>query len=310
MQSNLKIPQWAFMALSAVTAVIGLSASWITSKFFILGLVRLEPDDAARDILLAAGMLMIVTELACFGIASLLPAGKFRAERFKLLATGLVLLAFEAVTICVTQNALDQASASASTASVARLNELKSTIAARRESARSLRSNGAMQSESQNSWTRTLGAAALRDALKVETQIEPLAHELAQLEAAARPTTTSVLGQVGTNLYGVAKGLLISGMGLVMFGISGSFLRMAFSVNEAVEATKAETQKNASTVAAKPVKNTPVQISLLANQSPANATHTLGGYMHARWKEGCRKILRWSDNNHALNGQGNRPAHA
>lgn len=227
------LPRWVYIALAAVTAAIGLAASGITAKFFILGLERLEPDPTARSILVGTGLLMIATELAAFGIAALLPANKLRSLRTKLVITGLLLLAFEAATICVTQGALDQASESAAKASMQRVHELQTTIQARRAAAQSLRDNGALQSASSNAWTRSLGAAALRDALKVESQIDPLANELAQLQASTRPTTASVLGTQGVMVYGLARGLLISAMGLVMFGVAGALLREGMATNQA-----------------------------------------------------------------------------
>ena len=232
------LPRWVYMALAAMTATIGLAASGVTAKFFILGLERLEPDPMARSILVATGLLMIATELAAFGIAALLPANKLRSVRRKLIATGLLLLAFEAATICMTQGALDQASESAAMASTQRVQELQATIQARRAAAQSLRANGTQQSASSNSWTRTLGAAALRDALKVEDQIGPLASELAQLQAAERPTTASVLGAQGVVVYGLARGLLISAMGLVMFGVAGAFLREGMAINHGAPAAQ------------------------------------------------------------------------
>lgn len=227
------LPRWVYIALAAVTAAIGLAASGITAKFFILGLERLEPDPTARSILVGTGLLMIATELAAFGIAALLPANKLRSLRTKLVITGLLLLAFEAATICVTQGALDQASESAAKASMQRVHELQTTIQARRAAAQSLRDNGALQSASSNAWTRSLGAAALRDALKVESQIDPLANELAQLQASTRPTTASVLGTQGVMVYGLARGLLISAMGLVMFGVAGALLREGMATSQA-----------------------------------------------------------------------------
>lgn len=232
------LPRWIYMALAMATAAIGLAASGITAKFFILGLERLEPDPTARNILMATGLLMIATELAAFGIAALLPSNKLRSLRKKLIATGLLLLAFEVATICVTQGALDQASESAALASTHRIEELQATIKARRDAAQSLRANGAQQSASSNAWTRSLGAAALRDALKVESQIDPLANELAQLQASARPTTASVLGAQGTMVYGLARGLLISAMGLVMFGVAGALLREGMADNRSASADK------------------------------------------------------------------------
>lgn len=235
-----QFPRWVYMALAMLASAIGLASSWITAKFFVLGLERLEPDPTARDILMATGLLMIATELAAFGIAALLPKNKLRSLKIKLIVTGLALLAFEVATICVTQGAIDQANTSASVASTQRIQELQATIKARREAAQSLRSNGAQQSTSSNAWTRTLGAAALRDALKVESEITPLSHELAQLQASVRPTTDSILGTQGVMLYGVARGLLISAMGLVMFGVAGALVREGMTLKNTISAEQSQ----------------------------------------------------------------------
>lgn len=223
------LPRWVYVILATVTAGIGLAASGVTAQFFVLGLERLEPDPVARSILVATGLLMIATELAAFGVAALLPADTLRGMRRKLIATGVLLLAFEGATIAITQGALDQASEVAASASSQRVQELQASIQARRAAAQSLRENGAKQSASSSAWTRTLGANALRDALKVEGEIEPLAVELTRLQAAARPTTASVLGEQATMAYGLARGLLISTMGLVMFATAGALLREALT---------------------------------------------------------------------------------
>lgn len=232
---SFNLPRWVYVTLSFITAAIGIAACGVTAQFFILGLERLEPDPTARSMLVATGMLMIATEMAAFGLAALLPAKKLRSLRIKLIATGILLLAFEAATIYATQGALDQASEAAASASSQRVLELQATIHARRAAAQSLRDNGTQQSASSNAWTRTLGASALRDALKVEGEIAPLAKEMAQLQAAARPTTASVLGQQGVMAYGLARGLLISTMGLAMFGAAGALMREALATSQAAK---------------------------------------------------------------------------
>lgn len=219
------LPRWACVSIAVVAALVGLASSVVTAKFFVLGLERLETDTVAREVLIAAGMLMIVTELLAFGLVALLPANQLRALRTKLIVCGFLLLAFEAVTIYVTQVSLMQTASAGSTANQTRIQDLRATIDNRRAAAQSLRANGALQSGSSNAWTRTVGAAALRDALKVEQQIDPLAAELAGLEATAKPTMDGVLGGSGMLFYSVARALLISGMGLMMFAAAGALLR-------------------------------------------------------------------------------------
>lgn len=221
------LPRWAYLLIAAVTAAIGLASSAVTAKFFVLGLDKMESDPVARSVLVATGVLMIVTELAAFGIAALLPAHKLRSMRTTLLACGALLLAFEATTIYVTQAAIDQASEVEANSNAQRIRELQLSIDSRRAAAKSLRANGDTQSSSSNAWTRTLGASALRDALRVEEQIAPMATELAKLQAGAKPTMGSVLGQTGTQVYGIVRGLLISAMGLVMFSAAGALVREA-----------------------------------------------------------------------------------
>lgn len=221
------LPRWAYLLIAAVTAAIGLASSAVTAKFFVLGLDKLESDPMARSVLVATGVLMIVTELAAFGLAALLPARKLRSMRATLLACGALLLAFEATTIYVTQAAIDQASEVEANSNANRIKELQLSIDSRRAAAQSLRANGEIQSSSSNAWTRTLGASALRDALRVEEQIAPMAAELAKLQAGAKPTMGSVLGQTGTQVYGIVRGLLISAMGLVMFSAAGALVREA-----------------------------------------------------------------------------------
>ena len=226
------LPQWAYAALAILCAAIGLSSSIVTAKFFILGLRRLEGDPVARDVLVATGMLMIATELLAFGLVSLLPINRLRTMRTTLLLCGGLLLAFEATTIYVTQASLFQGGELEASAREQRIEELQTAIASRRADAKSLRENGIAQGQSKSSWVRSLGANALHDALEVERQIEPLSAELVDLQRNARPTMSSILGKNGMLYFGIARGLLISTMGLVMFSAAGALAREAMHRSE------------------------------------------------------------------------------
>ena len=241
-QENTKIdnlPRWAYASLALVAATVGLASSTVTAQFFVLGLERIEADPTARNILIATGMLMIVTELIAFGLAALLPKRQLRALRNKLIICGVMLLGFEAATIYITQLALIQATDATVTSTDTHIANLKTSIENRRATAKSLRENGALQSASTNAWTHTVGAGALREALKVDQQIEPLSAELATLQAAARPSMTTMLGANGMLAYSVARAMLISVMGLVMFGAAGALLREAGSEHASAPAAAA-----------------------------------------------------------------------
>lgn len=221
------MPRWVYGLLASVAATIGLAASFITAKFFILGLERLEADNAARDVLIATGVLMILTELLAFGLSALLPTHQLRALRTKLIICGTLLLTFEVATIYITQVALMQTATATATATETRINGLQASIESRRAAAESLRANGKLQSASSNAWTRTLGAKALREALEAEQAIDPLTTELAKLQSEVRPNLTTVIGENGMLIYSVTRAFLISAMGLVMFAAAGALLRVS-----------------------------------------------------------------------------------
>lgn len=252
-QNDTSLPAWAYVLLGCVAAAIGLASSGITAQFFVLGLQKIEEDAMARDLLIATGALMIVTELAAFGVAALLPVRQLRALRYKLIVCGAMLLTFEATTIYVTTVALAQTSDAAATASNMRVADLRTSIDQRRQAAKSLRENGALQSTSSNAWTRTLGANALRDSLKVEQAIEPLSAELMQLQRDTKPAMSSVLGAQGMLWYSMARAMLISAMGLFMFGAAGALLREARGQRKTSASHPSDTDTQGSATAVPPL---------------------------------------------------------
>lgn len=222
---NTKISPSAGILLAFICACIGLASSYVTGQFFVAGLERLEGDSMARDALLASGVLMIVVELAAFGVSALLPRQAMRALRVQLVVCGLMLLAFEGVTIYVTQGALNAANEAASRANESRITSLRASIDNQQSTIQSLRESGARQSASANAWAQHLGAVALKDALKEEQKINAMRVELSTLESHSKPTITAILGADGTTYYSVARALLTSIMGLVMFAAAGSIWR-------------------------------------------------------------------------------------
>lgn len=199
--------------------------SGVTAQFFVLGLERLEPDSGARHALIASGLLMVVVELAAFGLAALLPRAALRALRVQLVLCGALLLAFEGVTIYLTQATLHQGSALIQAAQQARALSLRQSIEQQRAGAAALRQSGVRQAASANAWAQHLGSVTLKEALAAERQIEATSTELATLEAAQRVGMTDVLGAQGAVLYHVARSCLITVMGLVMFGAAGALWR-------------------------------------------------------------------------------------
>ena len=221
------LPAWAYRVLALLAGAIGLTASAVTAQFFVVGLQMLEADAPARDALVAAGVLMIITALAAFFVSSLLPAARLRALRAQLLVCASLLVAFECSTIYLTQRAMASAADAQHSSVQTRIDNAQASIAAHRATAAALRSNGTTQSDSKYNWIRSDGAATLQRAAAIDAQIAPLARELSDLQAQQRPTITAALGHDGMMIYSVARAVLVSVMGLVMCGAAGGLLRAA-----------------------------------------------------------------------------------
>lgn len=252
MNDNTHLPRWAYIVLALLAAVIGLASSAVTTQFFILGLERTEANTLARNVLISAGILMIVTELASFGLSALLPKKLLRALRWRLIACGFVLLSFEGYTIYVTQVTLEKSSESISNSVSTRMANLRASIASKRKTVAGLRANADGQSRSVFASSRAAGGAALLQAIETERQIEPMAAELASIEAGKTTTITEAIGERGMMIYSVSRALLISAMGLFMFSASGSLLRAAADARPSrparATAPETATQKTSSTL--------------------------------------------------------------
>jgi hypothetical protein len=197
----------------------------------------MEPDSLAREALVGAGVLMILTELLAFGLAALLPRQQLKALRWRLIMCGVLLLSFETATIYVTQVSLSKASQSIADSVETRISDMRISIESQRAVVAELRENAVRQSNSKYGVNRAAGATAFDRVLDAEKQIAVMALELAQLEATKKPTMTDVLGETGMLMYNVVRSLLISIMGLVMFGAAGSLLRASRDVAAAKVAT-------------------------------------------------------------------------
>lgn len=218
--NSLPVPPATLRALAALTLLLGLACAVVNGWFFALGLDRLEPDATVRAPLLLAGWLMVATEHVAVGLAALLPAA-FAGLRRRLLWLGLALLAFECVSMFAAQRALEHGSVMATSAQTAHAAGLRAAIDTQRATLEQLRANGARQSESSNSWRQHLGAAALRDSLAGQQQLQALETDLATLQGGIRPTLTGVLGESGATALAAARALLIGVMGLVLMSAAG-----------------------------------------------------------------------------------------
>lgn len=213
-----------YLWLAAAFFAVGVGASVVTADFFIVGLCNMETDPAARNALVAAGVLMIIAEVLSFGAAGLLPR-QMRMLRRNLIVFGVTLLLFEVVTIYVTQIALVQVSAVEAQSTQTRIATLENSIANQRASTAALRKNAEQQMTSKNSWVRVQGTKSIQTIADLEAQTTKQGMELAELQKMQRPTMISILGKEGTVGYSVARSLLISTVGIMMSMVAGSLIR-------------------------------------------------------------------------------------
>jgi hypothetical protein len=216
---------WTSWLMAVLAGGGGIAAAYVTTGFFVLGLQRLEADPAARTTLSAAAILMVGCEMLCFGLAALLPRTTMRGLRASLIILGTALLAFEGVTVYSTQVVLATTAQASELANTTRIAALRMLISSEQDAMAVLRENAQKQTASQYSSVRSAGADALRNALAVEPRIESQSVELARLQSVSRPTMVDVLSEHGMIAYSVARSVLMSCMGAVLFGAAGGLLR-------------------------------------------------------------------------------------
>ncbi|WP_028998734.1 hypothetical protein [Azohydromonas australica] len=221
------LPRWACLALAAMCAGLGGWASVVTLRYFEFGARALEADEAARALASTTALLLVVLEMAAFALAALLPRQRLRAQRWSLAVLAVSVLAFECLTIVLVQQGIARAADVGAEARQQRVIELRASIAALRATAEELRNAAAASSQSKVLASHQSAAESLGTALDTERLVQARTAELAELQAALRPTTTQILGEQGALAYSVTRGLLVSVAGLVLFGAAGSLLRAA-----------------------------------------------------------------------------------
>ncbi len=218
---------WSCVALAVLCAGLGSWSSIVTLKYFEHGVLALETDAAARNLAAGCAPLLVVIEMFAFAVAAVLPRQRLQAQRWALVVLAGATLSFECVTIILVQHGITQTAEAAAQAQQARVHALQVSIAALRATAEELRDAAAASSQSKLLASRLSAAESLAAALDTERQVEAHSAELVALQAGLRPTATQILGERGALAYAVARGLLVSVAGLVLFGVSGALLRRA-----------------------------------------------------------------------------------
>lgn len=252
-EQDIHLPRSAYFWLAFAAAALGLACSTITAKFFVLGLQRVESDGMAREVLILAGVLMVIVELAAFGLSALLPRERLKALRTRLIVMGVALVAFEIATIYTVQVTLVRGSDATHQSVSSRIAQLEASIAQSRKAVEALMVNGLRSSDSPYPTSRADGVQALKEAARIEQRVASMADDLARLKAEQVPTLATVLGESGMVWYSVTRSVLVTGMGLVMFAAAGALMRAGRAVSPPVKAAlpRAE-QRPAPAAAAQP----------------------------------------------------------
>jgi hypothetical protein len=206
--------------------LLGLAAATAGGWFFVLGLQATEPDDASRHALTLAGVVLILVELGAFGVASLMPRHGTRAARLGLVVMAAAVVLFEIATMSVTQLTLAARADQVADANQAQALRLRAMIDGRRATIAGLQANAAAQSQSKFPESRAAGAEALRQATAVDAELPALVAELARIEAARRPTLSTVLGE-HVAAFAVARSALVVLAGVGAMGLAGLMFRAA-----------------------------------------------------------------------------------
>lgn len=213
--------------MAVIAVIIGLAASAVAARFFMLAVNAQEVDPSIRWVLTFVAGLFVVSEVAVFTLAGLLDKVRHKSLRGKLVLAGLVLLTFEVLSIYASQVVIASAQDARAQAVETRALELRATIDRQRQTSAALTETGRLSGQSVVASSRASGVAALERAAELDASTLALASELAKLEAVQVPTQSGVFGQAGAVVMGAIRAVLVSSIGLMFFGLAGVLWRMA-----------------------------------------------------------------------------------
>ena len=217
----------AFRWMAVIAAVIGLAASAVAARFFMLAVNAQEVDPTFRWVLTFVAGLFVVSEVAVFTLAGLLDRVRHKSLRGRLILAGCVLLAFEVLSIYASQVVIASAQDARAQAAQTRAAELRTTIDRQRQTSAALTETGRLSGQSVVATSRASGVAALERAAQLDASTLALAAELAHIESQQVPTQSGVFGQAGAVVMGAVRAVLVSSIGLMFFGLAGVLWRMA-----------------------------------------------------------------------------------
>jgi hypothetical protein len=206
------------MATALALACAGLSAYWLAHT-----IIATEHDTPLRAARIAGALLIVAIEVAAMAFAASLP---HTARPTK---TALVILALACAGLDMAHITLGQltqhtaATTATSTASV-QIQHIQDTIARKAATIDRLHASAAAQADSKFPQSRADGAASLRQAIALETDLTADRQALAVAMAAAQnapQSLTTIAGQTLTLGLSIALSFVITAAGLIFAHLAG-----------------------------------------------------------------------------------------
>ena len=234
------LPKVARVFLLAFAVSIGVWASHVNLEFFKHGATALEADLSLRDLVITAAYLLVVAEMASFLLAGLMPGRELFARRWALYGVAGAVLAFDVGTITAVQISITSRDAIGQDAIAQQIDDIRKRIASIESSAAQLSAAAEKETSSNNQWVQVQGAKDAKEAARLKSTVSPLYDQISALESQRRPALMGVFCAldpdesctVGKRLsigYVVARGLLVSCIGLVFFGAAGAIFRTLYA---------------------------------------------------------------------------------
>ena len=246
------LPKVARVFLLAFAVSIGVWASHVNLEFFKHGATALEADLSLRDLVITAAYLLVVAEMASFLLAGLMPGRELFARRWALYGVAGAVLAFDVGTITAVQISITSRDAIGQGAIAQQIDDIRKRIASIESSAAQLSAAAEKETASNNQWVQVQGAKDAKEAARLKSTVAPLYDQISALESQRRPALMGVFCAldpdesctVGKRLsigYVVARGLLVSCIGLVFFGAAGAIFRTLYAAGSGKERPHVET---------------------------------------------------------------------
>ena len=194
----------------AATA-IALAAGGLCAAWMIHGITATEADTPARAVRIAAGVFLLIVELAALWLAARLPA-QDRWQRRALLTLAAAIALLDIGQMALAQIALHQQTANRHHAQQQHARQLADSIERSAQTIAALRHSAANQADSKFPASRADGAASLRRADEIEQRLASERTQLAALQqhhAADAAPIANLIGQAGVVALSITLAALV-----------------------------------------------------------------------------------------------------